>query len=93
MDASVYGRVCLTLWLHQARALGLDALDRFCNTLENWLEGIANYFVARASNGPTEGFNNGLRSVLRRAFGMINFAHFRARVLDSYGKPIIQTSP
>ncbi|MGH7004187.1 MAG: transposase, partial [Alphaproteobacteria bacterium] len=42
-------------------------------TLERWLEPIANYFIGRASNGPTEGFNRGLRGILWRACGMFNF--------------------
>src|SRR4051794_18900753 len=49
-------------WLEQARGTGLKALGAFCNTLERWLEPIANYFVSRSSNGRTEGFNHGLRS-------------------------------
>lgn len=87
------GRRQLTKWLRQARSLGLKALDRFCSTLENWMELIANYFIDRSTNGPTEGFNNGLRSILRRAFGMTNFQHFRARVLHLFGKPKPQESP
>jgi transposase len=74
-------------WMAQARQLGLKALDGFCKTLENWLDKIANYFVNRASNGRTEGFNHGLRSILWRAFGMFNFDHFRLRVLDRFGRP------
>jgi transposase len=77
----------LRAWMEQARALGLQALDRFCKTLENWLDKIANYFVDRASNGRVEGFNTGLRWILRRAFGMLNFTHFRLRVLDCFGVP------
>jgi len=87
------GQSRLKTWLHQARSFGLKGLDRFCQTLENWLPKIANYFVNRSSNGPTEGFNNGLRSILRRAFGMKNFQHFRARVLHLFGKPRLQESP
>jgi transposase len=87
------GRVRLKAWLREARDLGLKGLDRFCQTLENWLELIANYFVDRSSNGPTEGFNNGLRSILRRAFGMQNFQNFRARALHLFGKPKPQESP
>lgn len=87
------GQSRLKAWIRQARSLGLKPLDRFCQMLENWLEGIANYFVDRSSNGPTEGFNNGLRSILRRAFGMTNFQNFRARVLHLFGKPRTQESP
>lgn len=74
-------------WMGQAMALGLKALQRFCKTLTNWLDKIANYFVWRSSNGRTEGFNHGLRAILWRAFGMLNFRHFRLRVLDRFGCP------
>ena len=77
----------LRIWMQQARALGLQALERFCQTLEHWLDPIANYFVKRASNGRVEGFNTGLRAILWRAFGMVNFNHFRLRVLDCFGRP------
>ena len=79
-------------WVEKARMLGLKALDRFCQTLERWREEIANYFVSRASNGPTEGFNRGLRGILSRACGMRNFLHFRARVLHAFGYPRPQES-
>jgi transposase len=77
----------LRAWIQEAQALGLAALGRFCQTLENWLAEIANYFVARASNGRVEGFNTGLRAIIRRAFGMLNFAHFRLRALDRFAGP------
>lgn len=85
-DAST-GAARLRVWIAQARHVALKGLDAFCRTLENWLDKIANYFVNRASNGRTEGFNHGLRSILWRAFGMKNFAHFRLRVLDRFGQP------
>lgn len=75
----------LQTWIAQARAFALRPLESFCKTLENWLELIANYFVTRASNGRTEGFNHKLRAILWRAYGMRNFEHFRLRVLDACG--------
>jgi transposase len=74
-------------WMEQAQTLGLKALQKFCQTLTNWLDKIANYFVARSSNGRTEGYNHGLRAILWRAFRMLNFRHFRLRVLDRFGQP------
>jgi transposase len=87
IDTAAAGMKQLRAWMQEARALGVKALDSFCKTLDRWLEKIANYFVARASNGRVEGFNMGLRSILRRAFGMLNFEHFRLRVLDRFGVP------
>jgi transposase len=74
-------------WMERALAMGLKGLQAFCKTLNNWLGKIANYFVWRSSNGRTEGFNHGLRAILWRAFGMVNFRNFRLRVLDRFGSP------
>jgi transposase len=79
-------------WITEARQTGLKAVEKFCGTLERWMDGIANYFVQRSSNGRTEGFNHGLRSILWRAFGLRNFQHFRLRVLDAFGQPQTQES-
>jgi len=81
------GRQRLQQWMAQSREMGLKGLNAFCQTLENWLDKIANYFHSRSTNGPTEGFNHGLRAILWRAFGMVNFQHFRARVLHTFGNP------
>ena len=75
----------LRAWCDRGRRLGLKALEPFYKTLDNWMDKIANYFVARSSNGRTEGFNRGLRAILWRACGMTNFAHFRLRVLHAFG--------
>jgi transposase len=87
IDTAAAGMKYLRAWMQEVRAMGVKALDSFCKTLDRWLEKIANYFVKRASNGRVEGFNSGLRSILRRAFGMLNFEHFRLRVLDRFGVP------
>jgi transposase len=81
------GAARLQAWLEQAKTLGLKALEKFCKTLGNWLGRIANYFVWRSSNGRTEGYNHGLRAILWRTYGMLNFHHFRLRVLDRFGHP------
>ena len=80
------GQKRVEAWMEEARKLGLKGLERFCKTLTNWMDKIVNYFVTRSSNGRTEGFNHGLRSILWRAFGMTNFRRFRLRVLDRFGR-------
>jgi transposase len=75
----------LRQWCQGGRQLGLKALQKFNQTLENWMDKITNYFVSRSSNGRTEGFNRGLRAILWRASGMRNFTHFRLRVLHVFG--------
>jgi transposase len=79
------GQERLQSWMADVRALGLRGLDTFCKTLTNWLDKIANYFISRSSNGRTEGLNHGIRAILWRAYGMLNFNKFRLRVLDCLG--------
>jgi transposase len=81
------GRKRLQRWMEQAQKLGLASLNKFCKTLSNWLDKIANYFRSRSSNGRTEGLNHGIRGILWRAFGMVNFQNFRLRVLHCFGLP------
>ena len=78
-------KVWLRDWCERGRKMGLKALEKFNQTLENWMDWIANYFVTRSTNGRTEGFNRGLRAILWRACGMRNFTHFRLRVLHAFG--------
>lgn len=82
----------LNEWLTAARSLPLKPLDAFCQTVENWRPMIANYFTNRSSNGPTEGFNRGFRTILWQALGMTNFRHFRLRILDRFNQPQTQLS-
>jgi transposase len=79
------GQERLENWMAGVRNLGLAALDKFCQTLTNWMGKIANYFRTRSSNGRTEGLNHGIRTILWRAFGMVNFKKFRLRVLHRFG--------
>ena len=81
------GRERLEGWMAGVRKLGLGALDKFCKTLTNWMGKITNYFRVRSSNGRTEGLNHGIRTILWRAFGMVNFENFRLRVLHRFGCP------
>jgi transposase len=72
-------------WCEQGQSLKLRALDKFHKTVRRWIGSIANYFLSRASNGRTEGFNHGIRAILWRGYGMRNFTHFRLRVLHEFG--------
>ena len=79
------GRARLLAWCEQVRQLGIAALEKFTQTVRNWLDEIANYFSSRSTNARTEGFNHGIRAILWRAFGMRNFNHLRLRVLHAFG--------
>jgi transposase len=72
-------------WQAKAKATGLRSLQAFVNTLNNWREGILNYFNGRHSNGFAEGVNLKIKMLNRRGFGYRNFAHFRLHILVAFG--------
>ena len=73
-------------WMHKVRASKLRCFDSFLTTLETWLDDIANYFIDRHTSGFVEGFNNKLKVIKRRCYGILNVTHLFQRIqLDFYG--------
>jgi len=73
-------------WMKQVRSSGLSCFDSFLVTLENWLDEITNYFVSRLTSGFVEGFNNKVKVLKRRCYGITNLKHFFQRLyLDLEG--------
>jgi transposase len=76
----------LQKWMNKVRESELTCFDRFLTTLENHLNDIANYFVDRHTSGFVEGFNNKLKVIKRRCYGISNITHLFQRIqLDLYG--------
>lgn len=71
-------------WKNFAEHFGNKYLDKFIKTYNNWEELILNYFEGRYSNGIVEGLNNSIKTIKRQTYGMLNFEHFRTRVLLYY---------
>ena len=80
------GKRQLGQWMKKVRASKLHCFDSFLTTLENWLDDIANYCIDRHTSGFVEGFNNKLKVVKRRCYGILNVTHLFQRIqLDLYG--------
>jgi transposase len=80
------GTAALKRWMKQVRASGLTCFDGFLKTLETWLDEITNYFVARLTSGFVEGFNNKVKVLKRRCYGITNLKHlFQRLYLDLEG--------
>ncbi len=62
-------------------------VQRLGRTIKAWFDKIANYHLARVSNGPTEALNNLIKRIKRIAFGFRNFENYRIRTLLYAGKP------
>ncbi len=60
----------LQKWAAKVERLPLNCFDKFRKTLQNHLGYIANYFHQRANSGFVEGFNNKLKTITRRSYGL-----------------------
>jgi len=66
----VAGQRRLEKWAAKVERSGLNCFDKFLKTLRNHLALIANYFQRRANSGFVEGFNNKLKTITRRSYGL-----------------------
>jgi len=81
-------------WMRRVRKSGLHCFDEFLKTLEHWWEEITNYFVQRASSGFVEGFNNKIKVLKRRCYGIYNLKHLFQRIyLDIEGYRLFARRP
>jgi transposase len=80
-------------WLQHVRQSGLDCFDDFLKLLSAWWEEITNYFIQRQSSGFVEGFNNKVKVLKRRCYGISNLQHLFQRIhLDLYGYRLFATT-
>ena len=80
------GKNQLRKWMRKVRESELSCFDGFLTTLETHLDDIANYFLNRHTSGFVEGFNNKLKVIKRRCYGISNVTHLFQRIqLDLYG--------
>ena len=63
-------QVRLRHWQTKVENSGLTCFDKFLKTLSNWFDEITNYFTRRLTSGFVEGFNNRLKTLKRRCYGL-----------------------
>jgi len=79
-------QIKIQAWIERVKKSGLKCFDDFLKTLAHWWEEITNYFVGRANSGFVEGFNNKLKVLKRRCYGIFNLKHLFQRIyLDLEG--------
>ena len=73
-------------WKKKVRKSGLNCYNNFLLTLEKWHSEITNYFINRQTSGFVEGFNNKIKVIKRRCYGIFNIGHLFQRInLDVEG--------
>ena len=86
------GQRRLQTWAAKVERSTLTCFDTFIKTLHKHLEKIANYFHKRASSGFVEGFNNKLKMITRRSYGLKRVdSLFRRLWLDLNGYQYFST--
>jgi transposase len=79
-------RRALRRWMAEVADSGLSCFDKFLGTLENWMDEITNYFINRLTSGWVEGFNNKIKVLKRRCYGIKSPASLFRRIwLDLNG--------
>jgi transposase len=79
-------KIKIEKWMVAVSKSGLDCFKDFINTLDRWWNEILNYFVDRETSGFVEGFNNKLKVLKRRCYGITNATHLFQRIyLDLEG--------
>ena len=73
-------------WIEKVAKSELGYFDSFLKTLASWMDPILNYFIARETSGFVEGFNNKIKVLKRRCYGITNIDNlFRRIYLDLEG--------
>ena len=73
-------------WILQVEKSGLLCFENFIRLLRHWWEEITNFFVHRENSGFVEGFNNKVKVLKRRCYGIFNLKHLFQRIyLDLSG--------
>jgi transposase len=70
----------LTDWIERVRVRTLRGFNTFLTTLEKWMDETANYFYARQTSGFVEEFNNKIKVIKRRCYGILNVKHVFQRI-------------
>lgn len=60
----------LKKWIAKVKRSPIRCYNKFVKTLNKYFDGIANYFSNRVNSGFVEGFNNKLKVLTRRCFGI-----------------------
>ena len=71
-------------WIEGVEKYEIRYFFKFVKFYQTWKTVILNYFKGRFSTGKLEGTNNKLKLIKRRAFGFLNFDHFKARAMVEF---------
>jgi len=72
-------------WTRRCKQSNLEPFLALAKRLNRWADGILSFFTHRITNGISEGINNLIKVLKRRAYGFTDFHYFTLKVLDATG--------
>jgi len=75
----------LSGWIERVKESGLQPLIKFTKTLIRWQEGVLAYFVKRVTSALSEGLNNKISSIQKRAYGFRDTGYFILKIYQQCG--------
>jgi transposase len=86
-DYTKAGAKCaVRAWSKRVCASGLEEFEGFLGTLDRWMDKITHDFQGRQTSGFVEGFNNRVKVLKRRGYGIFNVGKlFQRLTLDLHG--------
>jgi transposase len=80
-------------WVVKVQASTLSCFNSFVKTIKKYRSEICNYFIDRNSSGFVEGFNNKVKVLKRRCYGIFNLKHLFQRIfLDFSGRSFLSNN-
>lgn len=73
----------LKKWIEMAESSNVEEFQRCVRVFRNWFSEIVESFEVPYTNSLTEGLNNKIKVLKRKAYGFRNFERFRKRILYS----------
>lgn len=85
-ETNVHGAlVRLGKWMANVERLGIEPFLKVISTMRNYWYGIVNYFKYRFTNAASEGFNNKINIIKRRAYGFRDLEYLKLKILQTCG--------
>ena len=79
------GLTRLNKWMDNVKESGIEPLMKCVKTINNHYSGIANYFRHNITNAASEGFNNKIGVIKRRAYGFWDLDYFMLKIKQACG--------
>lgn len=75
----------LMRWIENVKLSGIEQFQNVIKRIEHYIYGIINYFKHKVTNAQSEGFNNKINIIKRRAYGFRDLEYFKLKILQTCG--------